>query len=94
MKGSFDEYLRQQLKHPKVRRAFEEERAALQIGVELARKRKKMGLSQRQLASKIGTSAPQISRTERRPEHSNVRTLRRYAAAVGMKLDVRLVTQR
>jgi hypothetical protein len=29
--------------------------------------------------------------TERRPENVNVRTLIRYAEAVGMELDIRLV---
>jgi len=94
MKGSFDRYLEQQLKKPTVRRAFEEETTMLNIGIALAKERKKKGLSQRQLAKQIGTSAPQISRTERRPERANVYTLLRYAKAVGMKLDVRLVAAR
>jgi DNA-binding XRE family transcriptional regulator len=55
----------------------------LNIGVALADQRKKMGLTQEAIAKKIGSSAPQVSRTERRPEHSNIRTLVRYAAAVG-----------
>jgi HTH-type transcriptional regulator/antitoxin HipB len=94
MKGSFDKYLEKQLKKPTVRRAFEEERTMLNIGIALAKERKKKGLSQRQIAKQIGTSAPQISRTERKPEHANVYTLLRYAKAVGMKLDLKLVAAR
>ena len=91
MKRSWDEYLRRELKKPKVKQAFEEELKALQIGVALARERKRKGLTQEQVAKSIGTSAPQLSRTERRPEHANVRTLMRYANAVGMKLDFKLI---
>jgi hypothetical protein len=35
-----------------------------------------------------------VSRTERRPEHSNVQTLMRYAAVMGLELDVRLIEKR
>jgi ribosome-binding protein aMBF1 (putative translation factor) len=94
MKGSFDRYLERQLKKPRVRRAFDEERAMLNIGMALTKQRKKQGLSQHEIARRIGTSAPQISRTERKPEHANVHTLQRYAEAVGMRLDVRLVANR
>ncbi len=94
MKGSFDRYLERQLKKRGVRQAFDEERFMLSIGLALANERKKKGMSQQEVAKKIGTSAPQISRTERKPEHANVRTLQRYAAAVGMKLDVRLRAKR
>jgi ribosome-binding protein aMBF1 (putative translation factor) len=91
MRSSFDRYLKDQLKKPKVRKAFEEERKVLRIGLALAAARMKRGLSQREMAKQIGTSAPQISRTEKHPEHSTVQTLERYAHAVGMELDFRLV---
>lgn len=76
-----------------MKRAYEEERQVLKIGLELANQRRRKGLTQAQVAKKIGTSAPQLSRTERRPESANMRTLMRYAAAVGMDLDVRLVSR-
>lgn len=89
-KSSFDKYLAQQMKDPRVRRAFYQERNLLSIGLALANERKKQGLTQEDIAKRIGTSTPQISRTEQRPERSNVSTLIRYAEAVGMKLDIRL----
>jgi hypothetical protein len=46
------------------------------------------------IRKKIGTSPPQLSRTERRPENVNMRTLIRYAEAVGMNLDVRLIAKK
>jgi HTH-type transcriptional regulator/antitoxin HipB len=93
MKTAWDSYLDQQLANPTVRQAFEEETKVLNIGLQLAKQRKRKGLTQAELAKKIGTSTPQLSRTERRPENVNMRTLIRYAEAVGMNLDVRLVAK-
>jgi DNA-binding XRE family transcriptional regulator len=66
----------------------------LRRGKQLAKQRKRKGMTQAELAKKIGTSTPQLSRTERRPENVNMRTLIRYAEAVGMKLDIRLVAKK
>jgi HTH-type transcriptional regulator/antitoxin HipB len=93
MKNAWDSYLDQQLADPTVRQAFEEETKVLGIGLQLADQRKRQGLTQAELAKKIGTSTPQLSRTERRPENVNMRTLIRYAEAVGMSLDIRLVAK-
>jgi HTH-type transcriptional regulator/antitoxin HipB len=94
MKTEWDSYLDQQLTNPTVRQAYEEETKVLSIGIQLAKQRKRKGLTQAELAKKIGTSTPQLSRTERRPENVNMRTLIRYAEAVGMKLDVRLIAKK
>jgi DNA-binding XRE family transcriptional regulator len=94
MKNEWDSYLDQQLANPTVRQAYEEETKVLSIGMELAKQRKRTGMTQAELAKKIGTSTPQLSRTERRPENVNMRTLIRYAEAVGMNLDVRLVAKK
>ena len=93
MKTSWDAYLERQLRKPKVKKAFEEEKTVLSIGITLARERKRKGLTQREVARKIGTSAPQVSRTERKPDHVNMQTLLRYADAVGMTLDMKLVAR-
>jgi DNA-binding XRE family transcriptional regulator len=94
MKTEWDVYLDEQLANPAIRQAYEEETKLLTIGMELAKQRKRRGMTQAELAKKIGTSTPQLSRTERRPENVNMRTLIRYAEAVGMNLDVRLVAKK
>lgn len=94
MKTAWDSYVEQQIQDPAVRQSYEEETKALSIGIQLANQRKLIGLTQAQVAEKVGTSTPQLSRTERRPENVNMRTLMRYAAAVGMELDIRLVAKR
>jgi transcriptional regulator len=93
MKSSWDAYLEQQLRKPQVRKAFEQEKRVLDIGVALAKQRMRKGLTQREVARHMGTSAPQVSRTERRPERANVQTLMRYADAVGMTLNLNLVAK-
>jgi DNA-binding phage protein len=94
MKTAWDSYLDEQLNDPVVSKAYTEEMKLLSIGLQLARQRKRQGMTQAELARKMGTSTPQLSRTERRPENVNMRTLMRYAEAVGMSLDVRLVTRK
>jgi transcriptional regulator with XRE-family HTH domain len=92
MKGtSWDSYLKKQLKNPKVREAFDEENRILNLGIALATRRARSGLTQEAVAKRIGTSAPQVSRTENTPANANVRTLMRYADALGMELQVKLV---
>lgn len=93
MTTEWDRYKKKELRKPAVRRAYQEETQVLKIGLQLADQRRRKGLTQAALAKKIGTSAPHLSRTERRPESANMRTLMRYAAAVGMGLDVRLITR-
>jgi len=93
MKTDWDSYVKRQLKTPAVRKAFDEETKVLSIGLQLANLRKRKGLTQAEVAKRIGTSTPQLSRTERRPENVNMRTLMRYAEAVGMHLDIKLVAR-
>jgi HTH-type transcriptional regulator / antitoxin HipB len=94
MKTAWDKFVEEQLEDTVVRAAFEEETRLLSIGVELAKHRKSKGLTQAQLAAAMRTSTPQLSRTERRPENVTMRTLMRYADAMGMELDVKLVAKR
>jgi len=89
MKASWDAYLKGQLRDERFRTIFEQELKALEVGIALARERRKRGLSQEQIASRMGTSAPQLSRTEHSPERANMKTLMRYADA--MDLELRLV---
>lgn len=72
--------------------ALEEEYAALSA---LLKARKKAGLTQEELAHKMGTTKSAVSRLEsslRNDKHSpSFATLKRYANACGKKIVVRLV---
>ena len=86
MKASWDGYLKTQLKDEKFRKLFEQELKTLEIGIALAKERQRRGLSQEHIAAKMGTSAPQLSRTEHSPERANIKTLLRYADAMDLEL--------
>lgn len=86
MKAKWDDYLKSQLRDKEFREIYNQELKVLEIGVALANERQKRGLSQEGLASKMGTSAPQLSRTEHSPDRANVKTLLRYADAMDLEL--------
>lgn len=79
--------------------AFKKEYDALEDEYKLLHEmlaaRKRAGLTQADIAEKMGTKAPAIARlesTSSRGKHSpSLNTLRRYAEAVGCKLVVRLM---
>lgn len=50
----------------------------------IAQARKRAGLSQKQLGEKLGIPQSQVSRIERNPDHTTVRTMRRVAKALGV----------
>ncbi|HUU96176.1 MAG TPA: helix-turn-helix transcriptional regulator [Phycisphaerae bacterium] len=61
---------------------------ALQLAADrIAAARKAAGLTQAQLGKKLGLPQSQISRIERNPDRTTVRTLKRIARA--LKVDVR-----
>ena len=60
---------------------------ALDLAAErIARARKAAGLTQKQLGEKLNLPQSQISRIERNPDHTTVRTLKRIARALGVDL--------
>lgn len=81
------------LADPKVKAAYHALAPEFGLFLELRRARESAGLTQSAVARRMGTRAPAVSRIEAAgptgPSPS-VRTLQRYAAAVGCRLDVRL----
>src|SRR5438132_236883 len=61
---NWDRYFDAQTANPVMRKLVDEELRGLQIGVQVARLRQEKGLTQTQLAAKVGMSAPNISRIE------------------------------
>lgn len=90
--------LKRDLRSPKFRAAWksiQDEFAALDVLLET---RRRAGLSQEQVAARMGVSQPALARVESslgsRKHAPSLATLRKYAAAVGCGLEIRLVQQK
>ena len=74
---------------PELARAVEERLAEMRIEQELVSLREKEGLSQRDLALRIGASQPYVAKLESgRVRNLGLKTLIKYAAATGTRLTV------
>lgn len=94
MKTNFDRYLSEQLKDPGFAKRFDEAGAAWDVALQIATLREQAGLSQKELARKLGTSQQQISRLESPSyEGHSLSMLRRVAEALGASVRVTLMTR-
>ncbi|MCF8142447.1 MAG: helix-turn-helix transcriptional regulator [Deltaproteobacteria bacterium] len=88
-KTNFDRYLDEQLGDAEFRDRFERAGEAWDVAMKLAALRKEAGLSQKELAQKVGTSQQQISRLESPSyEGHSLSMLRRIAAVLGATVHV------
>ncbi len=83
------------LENPAVRAEFERiEREEMPMFDAILAARKEAGLTQAQVAERMGTKAPAIARLENAlvtgSPSPSLATLRKYAAALGKRLEVRL----
>ncbi len=80
------------LRDPAVKREYERLADEFWLVEELVKARLRAGLSQAEVAKRMGTKAPAISRIESAdPRHPpSFRALKKYAAAVGCKLEFKL----
>jgi DNA-binding XRE family transcriptional regulator len=79
-------------KNPKRLASLDAERANLDIACKICDLRTNAGLSQRELAKRVGTSAANICRLENSDyQGHSLSMLRRIAAALEMRVDVRFL---
>jgi transcriptional regulator with XRE-family HTH domain len=57
---------------------------------ELSATRRRLGLSQREVAARMGTSQPAVARLESGESDARISTIERYASALGVGLHWRL----
>ena len=86
----FDDYLKDELKNPEFKRLFEEYGKQLEIAYQILQLRKKRGLSQSELAKKIGTKQSNVARIESGGQNITVNLLDKIATALGASLSVKL----
>jgi DNA-binding XRE family transcriptional regulator len=75
---------------PTLRRRYDALAPEFEIAAELLRARLRAGLSQAELAVRMGTSQSTIARLENGQTLPSTKTLLRYAEATGSKMRVRL----
>ena len=78
------------LANPKVKAEYDALAPECEIAAELLRARLRAGLSQADLAARMGTSQSRIARLESGQSLPSTKTLLRYAEATGSKFHVRL----
>jgi ribosome-binding protein aMBF1 (putative translation factor) len=76
--------------NPKVKAAYDALAPEFEISAELLRARLRAGLSQAELASRMGTSQSTIARLESGQTLPSTKTLLRFAEATGSKIKLRL----
>ena len=86
---NFDRYLKEQLRDPEFAKRFERAGQAWDVSLQLAALRKERGMSQKELARRLGTSQQQISRLESPSyEGHSLGTLRKVADVLGAEVHV------
>ena len=82
------------LKDAGVKAAYDEQNEEFALLDELLKARRRAGMTQAEVAAKMGTKTPAIARLEAgggSKRHSpSLATLRKYAEAVGCRLEVKL----
>jgi len=79
------------LKDPEVRKTYEELEPEFEVAHALIAARVKAGLTQAQVAKRMGTTQSVIARLEGGRSLPSIKTLYRYAEATGTKPEIHLV---
>ena len=83
------------LKKPAVQKEYKALEPEFTLLKEMLRARKKVGLSQAQIAERMGTKSPSITRLESSlssGKHSpSLATIKKYAEALGCHLEIKIV---
>lgn len=91
-KTNFDRYLEEQLKDRDFAARFKKAGEAWDVALKLAALRKESGLSQKELARRVGTTQQQISRLESPSyEGHSLSMLRRVAEVLGATVHIELL---
>ena len=95
MRNALKDFKARALARPDVRREYEGLKEEFEILDEILKARAEAGLTQAELAARMGTTQSAVARLETAMgKHSpSIGTLKRYASALGYRLQVRLVKE-
>ena len=85
---SFDAFVKEQLKDPEFRKGYEREKQKLFVGYEVFLAREKAGLTQAELAKRIGTKQSNISRLEMGNYNFTIDMLDKIATALNVEFKI------
>ena len=88
---SFDSVLKEHLKNPKIKEAYDYEDLVASVAIQIAALREKRKLSQAKLADLMHTSQQVVSKIEKAEENLTFKTLFRAARALNKRVELRLV---
>ena len=89
--SDLDRYIKSRKKtDPEFARGFDEGYRDFKIGVILKQAREEAGLTQEQLADRVGTQKTAISRIENHAEDIKLSTIQKVAKALGKNLEISL----
>ncbi len=88
---SFTEVKKELLKDPKFKKAYDELEPEFQLVRQIIKKRIEQGLSQKELAEKMGTKQSAIARLESAEYNPSVAFLKKTAKALNASLKISIV---
>lgn len=96
MSSSLKQFKRKAFERPSVKSAYDDLAQEFEFLDEVLKARAESGLTQAEVAKRIGTTQSAIARLESAAlKHSpSIATLQRYAQALGYRVEVRLVKER
>jgi len=87
----FQDYLAEQLKNPSIKKDYDRFGKQIEIAYQILQLRKKKGLSQKDLAQKIGTQQSDIARMETGQQNFTTNTLQKIAEVFDCDLKIEFV---
>lgn len=90
----YEEYWAKQMIDPEFQRVYAEEAFKKELWLQLVEAREAAGLTQQQVAERMGVSQAQIARIEKRGYDSyTLRTLQRYLNALGEQFSLEIMVK-
>jgi DNA-binding XRE family transcriptional regulator len=86
---NYDEFEAELLKKPEIRKEYEALKPKYDMVRILIKRRSKLGMSQTELARRIGTRQPAISRLEKGDSNTTLSTLFRVTEALGLDISLK-----
>jgi len=87
----FQKYLDEKLRNPEIKRYYDDYGKQLEIAYQILQLRKEKGLSQLELAKKLGTKQSDIARMESGQQNFTTNTLQRIASIFKRNLKIEFV---